>query len=161
MVDNSKWVKIERLIDAPIEKVWDLWTDPALFQQWYGPKGMSIPVAEMDIVVGGVRKICMAMKTPDREMSMWFTGVYKEVSKPTRFVYTVCMCDDNGTIITKASMGMPEGSPDITEVIVELAEVDGKTHMKMVHVGVVAGTAGDGGWNQAIDKLVEYIATSA
>ena len=50
--------------------------------------GMSVPVAEMDVVVGGTRKVCMEMKTRERTMSMWFIGVYKEVSEPCRFVYT-------------------------------------------------------------------------
>ncbi len=36
------------------------------------------------VVVGGTRKICMEMKSPERSMSMWFTGVYKEVSRPFR-----------------------------------------------------------------------------
>ena len=53
-------------------------------------------------------------------------------------------------------MGMPDSFPDITEVIVELSEVDGKTRMVMVHVGVAEGTAGAGGWNQAFDKLAAF-----
>lgn len=158
MTDQPSWVKIQRTFDAPIAQVWDMWTDPALFKQWYGPMGMTVPVAEMDVVVGGTRKVCMEMKTPDRSMSMWFTGVYKEVSRPSRLVYTESMCDENGTIIPPQSMGMPEGAPDITEVIVELSETDGKTTMTMVHVGVPEGTAGEGGWNQAFDKLGAFIA---
>ena len=50
-------------------------------------------------------------------------------------------------------MGMPDGHPDITEVIVELRRSGDKTEMTMVHVGVPVGTAGEGGWNQAISKL--------
>ena len=111
----------------------------------------------MDVVVGGARKICMEMVMPDRKMSMWFTGVYKEVTSPTRLVYTESMCDENGTIISPEAMGMPPGHPDITEVIVELSEADGKTTMTMVHVGVPEGTAGEGGWNQAIDKLAQQL----
>ena len=70
MTDQPSWVKIQRTFDAPIAQVWDMWTDPALFKQWYGPMGMTVPVAEMDVVVGGTRKVCMEMKTPDRSMSM-------------------------------------------------------------------------------------------
>ncbi len=158
MTDQPSWVKIQRTFDAPITQVWEMWTDPALFKQWYGPMGMTVPVAEMDVVVGGTRKVCMEMTSPDRTMSMWFIGVYKEVSSPSRLVYTESMCDEDGTIIPPEAMGMPEGAPDITEVIVELSEADGKTTMTMVHVGVPAGTAGEGGWNQAIDKLAAFIA---
>ncbi len=58
-------------------------------------------------------------------------------------------------------MGMPEGHPDITEVVVELSQSGGKTMMRMTHKGVPAGSAGDGGWNQAIDKLVELVGAQA
>ena len=158
MSDQQNWVTIEREFDASIEDVWSLWTDPDLFRQWYGPRGMSIPTAEMDLVVGGTRKICMEMKSSERTMSMLFTGVFKEVRKPSRLVYTESMCDADGTIISPQSMGMPEGHPDTTEVIVELREAGGKTVMTMVHAGFPEGSAGEGGWNQSFDKLAEYIA---
>ena len=132
-----------------------------MFKQWYGPMGMSVPVANMDVTIGGTRKVCMEMKSPERTMSMWFTGVYKEISKPSRLVYTESMCDPDGNIISAESMGMPAGHPDITEVIVELSELNGKTTMKMTHKGVPAGSAGAGGWNQAPDKLVEFVSSNA
>ena len=152
-------VRIEREFNAPIETVWKMWVDPELFRQWYGPAGFSVPVAEMDVVVGGVRRICMEMKTPQRTMSMWFTGVYKEVVAPSRLVYTESMCDADGNVIPPQKMGMPEGHPDITEVIVDLSQRDGKTLMIMAHKGVPAGSAGEGGWNQAFDKLGRLLAT--
>jgi uncharacterized protein YndB with AHSA1/START domain len=157
-VNNSQdWVRIQREFDAPIDAVWKMWTDSALFSQWYGPMGMSVPSAEMDLVVGGTRRICMKMESPDRSMSMWFTGVYKEISPPTRLVYTESMCDADGTLIPPQSMGMPEGHPDVTEVIVELSESNGKTRMTMTHIGVPEGSAGAGGWNQAFNKLAAML----
>lgn len=159
MNSEQSWVKIERVFDAPIQDVWQMWTDPELFRKWYGPKGMSVPVAEMDVRVGGTRKICMEMTSPERSMSMWFIGVYKELRKPTRLVYTESMCEEDGTLISPQAMGMPEGHPDITEVIVELSEMAGKTRMKLVHVGVPEGTAGEDGWNQAFDKLASHLSS--
>ncbi|MCG3267862.1 SRPBCC domain-containing protein [Yoonia sp. I 8.24] len=146
-------VVITRDFTASIDAVWNMWTDPAKFGQWYGPNGMTIPVAEMDVTVGGIRKICMEMKMPERTMTMWFTGTYKEIVAPNRLAYSESMCDADGNLISPASMGMPEGTPEVTEVIVELQEVDGKTRMTMTHVGVPAGSPGEGGWNQAFDKL--------
>lgn len=153
MTNDTNWVRIERDFAASVDDVWAMWTDPAKFRSWYGPNGMSVPVAEMDVTVGGTRKISMEMKTPERTMTMWFTGVYKEINAPNRLVYTEAMCDADGVLIPPASMGMPEGTPDITEVIVELKATETGTHMTMVHVGVPAGTAGEGGWLQAIDKM--------
>ena len=158
MTDQQDWVRIEREFDAPIETVWNMWTNADLFASWYGPMGFSVPVAEMDVRVGGTRKICMEMETPERTMSMWFIGVYKEISAPNRLTYTESMCEPDGTLIPPSAMGMPEGSPDITEVIVELTENGGKTRMTMIHIGVPAGTAGEGGWMQAINNLAEKLA---
>jgi len=121
------------------------------------PNGMSVPIAEMDVRVGGTRKINMAMDMPERKMSMWFIGVYKEVQRPLRLVYTESMCQEDGTLISPQAMGMPEGHPDITEVVVDLRGDDGKTVMTMVHIGVPEGTAGEGGWKQAFDKLASSL----
>ena len=155
--DEHKWVMIEREFDAPIETVWNMWTDAALFQQWYGPNGMQIPVAEMDVVSGGRRKICMEMQRGEKTMQMWTCGEYKEVTAPTRLSYTESMCDVDGNIISPESMGMPAGHPEVTEIIVELSENGGKTKMKMIHIGVPAGSPGAGGWNQAFDKLAALL----
>ncbi len=161
MTDQPGWVRLQREFDAPIDIVWNMWTDPDLFRKWYGPKGMRIPVAEMDVRVGGVRKICMEMTSPERTMRMWFTGIYKEVTRPSRLVYTESMCDADGTIIAPQSIGMPEGHPDITEVAVEFDESGGTTVMTMIHVGVPEGSAGAGGWGQAFDKLAEILKGAA
>lgn len=158
MSGDNEWVVIERIFEAPIETVWKMWTDASLFQKWYGPNGMQIPVADMDVSVGGTRKICMEMSRGDRVMTMWFKGEYKEVNAPTRLVYTESMCDAEGNILSPQSMGMPEGHPEVTEIIVELTEKSGNTHMKMVHIGVPAGSNGEGGWNQAFDKMAALVA---
>jgi len=82
-------------------------------------KGMTIPIAEMDVSIGGTRKICMEMVTPDRTMQMWFIGVYKEINAPTRLVYTESMCDADGTLIPPEQMGMPAGHPDISRASIK------------------------------------------
>ena len=46
---------MERIFDAPVAAVWKLWTDPEQVAAWYGPDGASIPVADLDVRVGGLR----------------------------------------------------------------------------------------------------------
>ena len=81
-------VVIQREFDAPAGLIWQMWTIPEHFQAWYGPAGASIPVAKMDVRVGGARLICMEMQGPDGPMQMWFTGEHREVVEPSRLVYT-------------------------------------------------------------------------
>ena len=158
MSDNSnESVKIERTFDASADVVWNLWTQPELFQKWYGPQGASIPVANMDVRVGGKRLICMEMQTPNGTMSMWMAGEYREITPTSRLVYTESMSDENGNILSPAAMGMP-GHPEVTEVVVELEDLGGKTKMVMQHIGVPAGSPGEGGWNMALDKMAAMIA---
>lgn len=160
MSDGTPSIVIERTFDAAIALVWQMWTVPEHFQGWYGPKGFSIPVANMDVQVGGKRLICM--ESPDGNMKMWFTGEYKEISPTDRLVYTESMSDENGNVLSPSSMGMPEGTPETTEVIVELADLgNGQTKMTMTHAGVPAGSPGEGGWNMAFDKLADYVGSVA
>lgn len=155
MSDN--WVVIERTFAAPVATVWQMWTDAEHFKKWYGPKGASIPVANMDLVVGGKRHICMEMQTPNGPMKMWFMGEFKEISPINKLVYTDGMADEDGNMIPASAMGMPEGTPDSTDVVVELWKTEDGTLMKMTHVGVAADSPGAGGWAMAFDKLADCL----
>ncbi len=152
-------VVIERTFDAPVELIWQMWTVPEHFQAWYGPNGATIPVANIDLRVGGIRLVCMLVQTPNGPMHMWFTGEYREVVENKRLVYTEAMCDENGNITSPADLGMPEGHPVTTEVRVDLEDVGGRTMMVMTHAGIPAESPGAAGWTMALDKLTAYVAT--
>lgn len=152
-------VIIERTFDAPIKLIWQMWTEADHFKNWYGPMGATIPSAEMDIQVGGKRLICMEMQTPNGTMQMWFTGEYREITPTKRLVYTESMSDEKGNIIPPSAMGMPEGTPDTTEITVELESVGNATKVKMTHAGVPADSPGASGWAMALDKMASYAAT--
>jgi len=150
-------VVIERSFDAPVDLIWQMWTDPEHFKAWYGPDGATIPVAKLDVRVGGTRLVCMEMKSPDGPMQMWFAGEYREVVENELLVYTEAMSDENGNVSSPPDMGMPEGHPMTTEVRVELQDVGGRTKMVMTHTGVPGDSAGAAGWAMALDKLAGHI----
>lgn len=159
-MSTTQSVRIERTLDAPIELVWQMWTEAEHFAAWYGPTGASIPTARMDATVGGHRHICMQMETPGGEMQMWFVGEYLLVDAPTRLVYTESMSDADGNVVSPASLGMPGDHPEVTEITVELEAIDGRTRMVMTHAGVPADSQGATGWNMALDKLEALLAAS-
>jgi uncharacterized protein YndB with AHSA1/START domain len=146
-------VMIERSFDAPADLIWQMWTDPEHFAAWYGPDGATVPVAKMDVRIGGTRLVSMAMQTPDGPMRVWFTGEYREVVENERLVYTESMCDEAGNVLSPSDMGLPPGHPTTTEVRVELENVGGRTKMVMTHVGVPGDSPGAAGWVMALDKL--------
>ena len=155
---NSKdAVVIERIFDAPVDFIWKMWTQPEHFKKWYGPQGFTVPVAEMDVRVGGKRLICMT--SPDGSMKMWTTGEYTEIVPNERFVYTESPADENGNVVSPSAMGMPDGYPATTEVTVLLEDLGGRTKMVMTHAGVPADSGAGGGWKQAFDKLTDHIET--
>ncbi len=147
---------VEHVFDAPATTVWQMWTESEHFKNWYGPQGFKIPVAEMDVRVGGKHLFCM--ESPDGSMKMWSTGEYTEIVPNKRLVYTDSPCDENGALVSPQAMGMPEGYPTTTEVTVVLEDLDGQTKMTLTHTGVPANAAG--GWTQAFDKMAARIAAA-
>jgi uncharacterized protein YndB with AHSA1/START domain len=150
-------VVIERTFEAPVELIWQMWTNPEHFKNWYGPQGFTIPIADMDLRVGGKRLVCMS--SPDGSMKMWTTGEYTEITPNQRLVYTESPADENGNVVSPSAMGMPEGYPTTTEVTVQLEDLGGRTKMIMTHAGMPADSGAGGGWEQAFDKLVDHIST--
>ena len=148
-------VVIERTFDAAADLIWQMWTDPEHFKKWYGPQGFTVPVADMDMRVGGKRLICMA--SPDGSMKMWTTGEYVEIVPNERLVYTESPADENGNVVSPSAMGMPEGYPASTKVTVLLEDLGGRTKMVMTHAGVPADSGANAGWEQAFDKLADHI----
>jgi uncharacterized protein YndB with AHSA1/START domain len=150
-------VVIERCFDAPVDLIWQMWTDPEHFKAWYGPDGATIPNVKMDVHVGGTRLVCMEIDTSDGPMLMWFTGEYLEVVEHERLVYTESMSDEKGNVSSPSDMGMPEGHPMTTEVRVELEDLGGRTKMVMTHAGIPADSPGAIGWTMALGKLAARV----
>ena len=154
-------VVIERSFKAPINLIWKMWSDPEHFKAWYDPQGASVPVAEFDVRVGGRRFVGIEMTTPNGAMQMWFTGEHLTVEEPNQLAYTESMSDENGSVQSLSSMGMPEGHPTTSEVRVDLVVTGDHTRMVLTHMGIPAGSPGEMGWNMAFDKLATYVDAKA
>jgi uncharacterized protein YndB with AHSA1/START domain len=153
-------VVIERSFDAPADLIWQMWTDPDHFKEWFGPTGATIPVAKMDVRVGGKRLVCMEVQTPSGRRSMWFAGEYLQVVANQLLVYTEFISDENGNAVSPSHMGMGEGHPTTTEVRVELKQSAGLTNMVMTHSGIPSDSPGAAGWTMALDKLAARVVTT-
>jgi uncharacterized protein YndB with AHSA1/START domain len=76
---------ITRVIDAPRERVFQAWTEPGQLVQWWGPRGMTTPVCEMDLRPGGIFRT--VMRAPDGT-EYPNTGVFLEVRAPEQLVFS-------------------------------------------------------------------------
>jgi len=76
---------IERVFKASPEKVFKAWTDPAILVKWWGPEGFETPECEMEVRAGGAWRTTMVSPKGD---SHTVSGVYREISSPSRLVMT-------------------------------------------------------------------------
>jgi uncharacterized protein YndB with AHSA1/START domain len=72
-----------RVFDAPRRLVFDAWTRPELFVRWFGARGWTVPVCEIDLRPGGAYRYVMR-GADGAEITM--RGVYREVEPPERLV---------------------------------------------------------------------------
>src|SRR2546430_477281 len=74
-----------REFKAPRRLVFDAWTRPELLARWFGPRGWTVPVCEIDLRPGGAYRY--VMRGPAGE-EMIMRGVYREIVPPERLVCT-------------------------------------------------------------------------
>jgi len=142
-------VILTRIFDAPVELVWAAWTDPRHMARWWGPKGFTNPVCELDVRQGGAIRI--HMRAPNGQVHP-MTGTFEEVIPPERLVFTSVARDLDGNPLI-------EGHNIIT-----FEDVDGKTRLtvqsRAVGVAPVAPQMIAGmemGWRQSLDRLAELV----
>jgi uncharacterized protein YndB with AHSA1/START domain len=82
---TDREIVITRVLDAPRELVFKAWTDPQHVVHWWGPKGFTTTIHEMDVRPGGVWR--HTMHGPDGT-NYPNESVFIEVVKPERIVYS-------------------------------------------------------------------------
>jgi uncharacterized protein YndB with AHSA1/START domain len=95
---SERELVVTRIFNAPARIVFEAWTTPELFKQWWVPKsmGMSLLSCEMDVRTGG--KYVLVFGHGSAEPTP-FHGRYIEVVPPSRLVWTNDE-SDNGAITT-------------------------------------------------------------
>lgn len=139
---------VTRVFDAPARIVFEAWSNPDLFQRWWVPKSLGVPLRSctMDVRTGGSYRLEFGH---DAENIWAFFGKYLDVVPPTRIVWsndegetgaisTVTLVEDNGkTLLTftevyptkqalDESLGGLEGTPEqFTQLDAVLATMSG------------------------------------
>lgn len=147
---SDRELVLTRLIDAPPEKVFQAWTDPALLVQWFTPKPWQTVRAEMDVRPGGSSLI--VMRGPDGS-EFPNRGVYLEVVPNKRLVFTDAFTD----------AWNPSDKPFMTGVL-SFEDEGGKTRYtaRVLHWTVADREAHEKmgfreGWGKATEQLCELI----
>jgi uncharacterized protein YndB with AHSA1/START domain len=81
---TEREIRVERIFDAPRDRVWKAFTDPALVAQWWG-RGNKVVIERMELERGGHWRYIEY--SPDGGVH-GFEGRYREVTPPERLVYS-------------------------------------------------------------------------
>ena len=134
-------LEIKRFINAPRDRVYGAWTDPAQLKQWFGPENVQTRELDADARVGG--KFRWDLTNSEGE-KMTCRGEYRELQPSKKIVFTWQWEDDE------------DWENHVSIVTVELYDRDGDTELRLTHEQLPNEESRDGhtrGWNSALDKL--------
>ena len=138
-------LEIKRLINAPRDRVYAAWTDPAQLKQWFGPEKVLTRDLIADVRVGG--KFRWDLTNPEGE-DMTMLGEYRELQPGRKIVFTWQWDDDE------------DWENHVSIVTVELNDADGGTALRLTHERLPNVKSRDGhsqGWNSVLDKLERFV----
>lgn len=88
-------VSIKRRFSAPVDLVWQAWTNPDILDQWWAPKPYHIQTKSMDVRPGGTW--LYAMISPQGE-KQWCKAEYTQVAAGESYTYRDNFCDAAGQV---------------------------------------------------------------
>lgn len=157
---EEKALVLERVFNAPRELVFKAFSEAEHLKQWYGPRGYTLNVCNVDLRPGGSWHYCMKkIEEKPGDQRMWSKSVYHEIIVPEKIVQTTeYLSDEEGNI----SPGMPEGIITFT-----FHKLEGKTkvisrteYVSPEAVQSVKDMCMVDGFKQAWDKLEELFENS-
>jgi uncharacterized protein YndB with AHSA1/START domain len=144
---TDREIVMTRVFDAPRHLVWDAFTKPELLKRWFGPRGWSMVVCEVDLRVGGGFRF--VLHSPDGK-DMGMRGVYREIVAPERSVHMESFDDYPGeSQVTGAFVEQGGQTTLIATVLYPSQEV----RDIVIKSGMEHGAA------ESYDKLAELLAS--
>ncbi len=151
---------IARSFDANIERIYALWTDPALLTQWLPPTGATMRFIRAEPRVGGSSFYAMTFADG---ATLYGLLNYLALEKPNRIVYTQQFCDDQERVrrppfftdwpeTMHAIVELAAEEPERTRVTVRWEPADGATPSDIAEFARQRGSM-TGGWTGSFDKL--------
>ena len=146
---SPREIVMTRVFDAPRSMVFDAFTKPELLKRWFGPRGWSLVVCEVDYRVGGTFRF--VLRSPDGK-DMGMRGVYREIAAPDRSVHTESFDDFPGESIVTTVMVEDRGRTTMTATLLYPSQ---EVRDAVIKSGMEHGAA------ETYDKLAEHLASIA
>ena len=140
---GDRELTITRVFDAPRSLVFEAWSEPKHLMRWFAPNNFTVPECEMDFRDGGKFRLCMRGMGRDH----WMNGVFREVVRPERIVWSGMLDNDTNEVVTTATF-----------------EDLGKKTRLVVHqtysIETDSTRGARQGWTETLDHLAEYLAAA-
>lgn len=145
---SDREIVLTRVFDAPRRLVFEAFTRPELLKRWFGPRGWSLVVCEVDLKVGGGFRF--VLRGPDgAEMGM--RGVWREIVPPERSVHMESFDDYPGESQVTTVLVEQGGRTTLTAIILYPSQ---EVRDAVLKSGMEHGAA------ESYDKLAELLASS-
>jgi uncharacterized protein YndB with AHSA1/START domain len=152
----ERTVVISRVFDAPRALVFEAWTKPEYLLRWFAPHGCSFHIERIDVRPGGGFHSCIR----DGSFECWCVGVYEEIVRPERLVYTLAIADRDGNKVAPATVGHDARWPPETRLDVTFEELGGKTRLTLrqnVLESLAKQTGAYPSWLEMLERLEELL----
>ncbi|MGZ3764542.1 MAG: SRPBCC family protein [Mucilaginibacter sp.] len=151
----TKKIHVAREFNAPIEMVWNAWTDAALLDQWVGPKPWTAVTKLMDFTVGGVW--LYAMVSPEGQ-KQWVYAKFTAIEYGRAFSSVGLFCDGDGNPMLDGPKSYRDTKfssidGDRTKVEMVITFEEESTIKMFVEMGFKEGTA------MSLNQLDELLAS--
>lgn len=145
-----------RVFDAPLQRVWQAWTDPEQVRRWWGPNGFTCPLARMDCRVGATSLVCMRAPQEWGGQDMYSTWDYRAIEPQRRIEYVHNLADKDGNKADPVKLGLPADFPQDQRHLVTFEALGDQTRLTVTEYGWTAGHMMDMsrlGMEQCLDKM--------
>jgi uncharacterized protein YndB with AHSA1/START domain len=142
---TDREIVLTRVFDAPRHLVFDAFSKPELLKRWFGPRGWSLVVCEVDFKVGGGFRF--VLRGPD-ERQMGMRGVYREITPPERSVHMESFDDYPGESQVTAVFVEQGGKTTLTATVLYASQ---EVRDAVIKSGMEHGAA------ETYDRLAELL----
>jgi uncharacterized protein YndB with AHSA1/START domain len=146
---TDREIVLTRVFDAPRDLVFDAFSKPELLKRWFGPRGWSMPICEVDLKVGGGFRF--VLRGPDGK-DVGMRGLYREITPPERSVHMESFDDYPGESQVTAIFVEQEGKTTLTATVLYPSK---EVRDIVLKSGMEHGAA------ESYDKLAELLASPA
>ena len=147
-VTDSRTLSLNRTFNAPLDLVWEAWTQANHIAQWWAPPGMPVTIVEHNFKVGGKWKYIMAMPDGTEFIS---EGVYSEIVEKSKIVTSANFLPMTQGVEIHAIF---EAVGDQTNFTFNVVHPTPEYCLQQEKMGFYNG------WGSAFDRLATFVAST-